>query len=202
MHKDQPEGNFYNKYESKNLIAIKLMEGFFDSMDELLNKISFKTVYEAGCGEGYISNHIKMNYAQSIIHASDISETKIKEAKTRIDNVEFSVESIYDIASQYKDKSTFDLVVACEVLEHLEKPEDALKELLEISNKYLLISVPNEPIWRILNMARGKYIKDFGNTPGHINHWSKRSFCNFIGNHCKVIEIKSPLPWTMLLCEK
>ena len=25
-------------------------------------------------------------------------------------------------------------------------------------------------------MARGAYLKDLGNTPGHVNHWSKRSF--------------------------
>jgi hypothetical protein len=30
--------------------------------------------------------------------------------------------------------------------------------------------VPREPIWRIGNMARGRYLGDLGNTPGHIQH--------------------------------
>ena len=39
----------------------------------------------------------------------------------------------------------------------------------------LLVSVPREPLWRGLNMARGAYMRDLGNTPGHVNHWSKRA---------------------------
>ena len=35
---------------------------------------------------------------------------------------------------------------------------------------------PREPLWRGLNIARGAYLKDLGNTPGHLNHWSKRGF--------------------------
>lgn len=53
---------------------------------------------------------------------------------------------------------------------------------------------------RLLNMARGKYIGDFGNTPGHIQHWGKKHFVKFVSGQFEVVETRSPLPWTMLLC--
>ncbi|WP_207642472.1 hypothetical protein, partial [Desulfosporosinus sp. I2] len=65
---------------------------------------------------------------------------------------------------------------------------------------HIILSVPREPLWRILNLARGKYIPDLGNTPGHIQHWSKKSFLRLVNRYFDVLEVKSPLPWTMVLC--
>jgi hypothetical protein len=48
-------------------------------------------------------------------------------------------------------------------------------------------------------MARGASLKDLGNTPGHLNHWSKRSFTQLLSRHGTVVEARSPFPWTMLL---
>jgi len=63
---------------------------------------------------------------------------------------------------------SYDLTIACEVLEHLEDPGQALTEIDRVTKQSVLISVPQEPMWRILNMARGKYWSDLGNTPGHV----------------------------------
>jgi hypothetical protein len=63
----------------------------------------------------------------------------------------------------------------------------------------LLVSVPREPLWRGLNMARGAYLRDLGNTPGHLNHWSRRGFVALLSRHGEVREVRSPFPWTMLL---
>jgi hypothetical protein len=64
---------------------------------------------------------------------------------------------------------------------------------------HLLVSVPREPLWRMLNVARGAYVRDLGNTPGHLNHWSKRSFTKLLSRYGEVAERRSPFPWTMLL---
>ena len=32
-------------------------------------------------------------------------------------------------------------------------------------------------------MARGAYLRDLGNTPGHVNHWSKRAFVSLLSRH-------------------
>jgi SAM-dependent methyltransferase len=93
----------------------------------------------------------------------------------------------------------FELVAATEVLEHVVAPERALAEMARVASRHLLVSVPHEPLWRALNMARGAYLKDLGNTPGHLNHWTRRSFVSLLGRHGEVVQTRSPFPWTMLL---
>jgi SAM-dependent methyltransferase len=93
----------------------------------------------------------------------------------------------------------FDLASAIEVLEHLPDPEHTLGEMARCAAHHLLVSVPREPVWRMLNLARGAYWSELGNTPGHLNHWSKRSIVELLSRHGKVVEARSPFPWTMLL---
>ena len=52
---------------------------------------------------------------------------------------------------------------------------------------------------RGLNLVRGAYWRDLGNTPGHVNHWSKRGFVSLLSRIGAVEEARSPFPWTMLL---
>jgi SAM-dependent methyltransferase len=94
---------------------------------------------------------------------------------------------------------TFDLVVAVEVFEHLPDPPAALAELDRVCRGHLIASVPFEPLWRMGNMARGRYLRDLGNTPGHVNHWSHRGFRSFVDGRFEVVEAARPLPWTMVL---
>lgn len=91
-----------------------------------------------------------------------------------------------------QDVDAADLIVCCEVLEHLERPEEGLRALQRVVGRYLIVSVSREPIWCVLNLARGKYIADFGNTPGHIQHWSKRGFVALVSKYFEVVEVKIP----------
>jgi SAM-dependent methyltransferase len=93
----------------------------------------------------------------------------------------------------------FDAATAIEVLEHVPDPEHTLAEMARVAQRHLLVSVPREPLWRALNMARGAYWRDLGNTPGHVNHWSKRAFAALLSRHGEVVAARSPFPWTMLL---
>ena len=45
-----------------------------------------------------------------------------------------------------------------------------------MGTKHLLLSVPREPIFRSCNLFTGRYVKDLGNTPGHLNHWTGAGF--------------------------
>jgi hypothetical protein len=71
--------------------------------------------------------------------------------------------------------------------------------MARVARRHLLVSVPREPLWRLLNVCRGAYLRDLGNTPGHVNHWSRRRFVRLLQRHGEVIEVRSPFPWTMLL---
>ena len=103
-----------------------------------------------------------------------------------------------DIARLPFPPLSFDLVMAIEVLEHVDDPVAALAELVRVSRGGMVLSVPREPIWRVANMARGKYLADLGNTPGHVQHWSRRSFVELVGSQLEVVNVSTPFPWTMI----
>jgi 2-polyprenyl-3-methyl-5-hydroxy-6-metoxy-1,4-benzoquinol methylase len=190
-------GNIEQKYDPKNFIVRKLMDGFFSAFDGLMERTDASSVYEAGCGEGHLSRHIADRGVS--VKASDFSSKVIETARALNTgyNINFEVKSVYDLQSE---NDPVDLVVCCEVLEHIDEPERGLRALQKLTSSWCIVSVPREPVWRILNMARGKYIGDMGNTPGHLNHWSSKSFILLVGQYFEVVEIRKPLPWTMLLC--
>lgn len=203
MNPLQPEGNYFNKYQDNGLIINLIMKGYFKNLDRVLDDITYHTVYEAGCGEGYISQHVydhNLERQRNVhITASDISGKVVGRAKADFPQINFKVKSIYKLD---EDSNSYELVIASEVLEHLDDPEKALKELFRISKKYVYISVPNEPVWRVANFIRGKYIRFMGNTPGHINHWTKRQIVQLIGGYGDILDVAAPFPWTMVLSEK
>ncbi|MDY0921849.1 class I SAM-dependent methyltransferase [Leclercia sp. CFBP8987] len=193
-------GNAYDKYGSKNPIVKWMMNGFDSSLETFVLRANPTTIHEVGCGEGFWVNKWNGQGLQAV--GSDFSHDVISLARENALAADlrpdvFNAKSIYDLKS---DTDSADLIVCCEVMEHLEDPDKAMKVLQTLVNNYLIVSVPREPIWCALNMARGKYLKSFGNTPGHIQHWSKKAFIKFTGNYFKIIEVSSPFPWTMLLC--
>jgi ubiquinone/menaquinone biosynthesis C-methylase UbiE len=92
----------------------------------------------------------------------------------------------------------FDVVVAAEVLEHLPDPVRGLQEMARVGRRHLVLSVPREPVFRSCNLVAGRYVRDLGNTPGHLNHWSKRSFVRFVSQVAEVRDVTSPFPWTTI----
>lgn len=193
-------GNAYDKYNSSNPIVRLIMNGFKKSVDELVNMVSPCSIHEIGCGEGYWT----LRWISKGIKASgcDFSSLAIQaaQAEAKAQNISpdlFTVQNIYDLTSD----TTADLLVCCEVLEHLEYPEKALEVLRSCTTKYLLISVPREPLWSLMNLVRFKYLNRMGNTPGHIQQWSRQGFVSLISNYFDILEVRSPIPWSMLLCK-
>lgn len=191
-------GNYYDKYASNNPIARYLMDGFFASFDQLLAMTPDRNVHEIGCGEGHLSARIAATGRN--VHSTDFSTAVIASAKqlNNIPNVSFEATSVYELTA---DKHSAPIIVCCEVLEHLEEPEKALEIISQLAQGHLIFSVPREPIWRVLNMARGKYWSDLGNTPGHLQNWSSTSFRTMISRYFDIVELRKPLPWTMVLCK-
>jgi 2-polyprenyl-3-methyl-5-hydroxy-6-metoxy-1,4-benzoquinol methylase len=192
-------GNLYDKHGSNNIIVKYLMNAFHTSLDKLVAKADISTIHEIGCGEGILSiGWAKQNIQ---VQASDFSQQVIniaeKNARESKVDIEFKTASIYDLKPGIDDA---ELIVCCEVLEHLDRPKEGMKILTELAKPYLLVSVPHEPLWSCLNMLRGKYISRLGNTPGHIQKWSKRSFLKFLSSYVDVIEVLTPTPWIMVLC--
>jgi len=193
-----PAGNVYDKYASRNPIARVLMNGFLGAFDLLVERTQARDVLEVGCGEGHLS--LRLASGGRAVTGFDVDAAIVEQARADAQRrglpARFFQRSVYDLDSSLKP----DLLVCCEVLEHLEDPRRALQTMSAVGSPYLLFSVPREPIWRALNMARGSYISDLGNTPGHINHWSKRAFLRLLREYVHVCEVRSPLPWSLVLC--
>jgi 2-polyprenyl-3-methyl-5-hydroxy-6-metoxy-1,4-benzoquinol methylase len=191
-------GNHYDKYASQNPIARALMNGFFGAFDELSGKAAARTAFEVGCGEGELSLRLLGRGVE--VQGCDLEAQSVAEANARSlaagHGERFAVRSIYDLAD---GEIAADLVVCCEVLEHLPDPRLGLERLAAQKMGHILLSVPREPIWRALNCARGKYLGALGNTPGHLQHWSQRGFREFVSTAFNIVELRSPLPWTMVL---
>jgi 2-polyprenyl-3-methyl-5-hydroxy-6-metoxy-1,4-benzoquinol methylase len=194
-----PTGNTFDKYGSSNPVVRRLMSGFESALERLFNRAAPQSVLDVGCGEGVLTYKWAERLGEKPILGIDLADPKLQaEWRTRRrENLEFRAMDVDDLG-QFRDRA-FDLAAAIEVLEHVPDPERTLAEMARVANRHLLISVPREPLWRALNMARGAYLRDLGNTPGHVNHWSKRGFVRMAQRHGEVVEARSPFPWTMLL---
>ncbi|MGE5373301.1 MAG: class I SAM-dependent methyltransferase [Solirubrobacterales bacterium] len=189
-----------DKYQSGNPIARAMVNHFLASVSDFARRTGASRVHEIGCGEGQICG-ILANQGFTV-RGCDLSEASLAVARSEVErsnlNIELKCASIYELDPAIDAE---ELIICCEVLEHLEEPDKALQKLRQIAKPYLIVSVPNEPLWRILNMARGKYLRDFGNTPDHIQHWSRGAFIRLVEQYADVLAVKNPIPWTVLLCK-
>ena len=191
--------DFRSKYTQTNFISRRLLDGFFGAITQATRGLDVKNAIEVGCGEGFSTARLQaMLPSGARFEASDIEERLVREARQRNPHIPIARESIYELA---RPANAYDLVFVLEVLEHLDDPARALAEVCRVSRKWVIASVPREPIWRVLNMARLKYIADLGNTPGHLNHWSSAKFQQFVGQHATVRQCHTPTPWTVVLAE-
>jgi 2-polyprenyl-3-methyl-5-hydroxy-6-metoxy-1,4-benzoquinol methylase len=193
-------GNTLDKYGSTNPVVRRLMAGFEDTLDSLWAKASPKSFLDVGCGEGVLTQKWARRIHGGRAVGIDLDDPLLHAEweKRQEPNLEYQVMKAENLP--FAD-GEFELSAAIEVLEHVPDPEVTVAEMARVTSGHLLVSVPREPLWRGLNMARGSYVRDLGNTPGHVNHWSKREFVAFLNRHGRVVEARSPFPWTMCLVD-
>jgi 2-polyprenyl-3-methyl-5-hydroxy-6-metoxy-1,4-benzoquinol methylase len=196
-----PTGNTFDKYGSTNPVVRRLMAGFESTLGRLFEQSAPESVLDVGCGEGVLTYKWAQALGDGPVLGIDLADPKLEsEWSTRPrSNLEFRSMTAEELQDLPFPDSSFDLAAAIEVLEHVPDPDRTLAEMARVAARHLLVSVPREPLWRALNVARGAYVRDLGNTPGHINHWSKRSFLQMAARHGEVVAACSPFPWTMLL---
>jgi SAM-dependent methyltransferase len=191
-------GNTYDKYGSTNPVVRRLMSGFERTLDELFTQAAPQSILDVGCGEGVLVEKWARRLGDKRVVGIDLEDETLQAEweQRQAPNLEYRVMKAENLP--FAD-GEFDMATAIEVLEHVPDPAHTVAEMARAANRWLLVSVPREPLWRGLNMARGAYLRDLGNTPGHLNHWSKRSFVSLLSRHGEVVEARSPFPWTMLL---
>lgn len=195
-------GNFFNKYGTKNPIERWLVGRYFTTLYTLVGEVagtaaqgSAVTLLDIGCGEGVVDKKLLEQFNLKI-RGLDLEQEVIDKARKLNPSVQYDVASVLEIPAQ---DGSFDVALCGEVMEHLYEPEKAAKELRRVA-KTVIVSVPREPIWRIGNMARGKYWRALGNTPGHVQNFSPKELRNLLEKYFATVETRSAGMWTMAIC--
>jgi SAM-dependent methyltransferase len=192
-------GNLYPKYTTRNPIARRLVDNFLTTLHRLVHATGAREIHEVGCGEGHLSILLAADGLR--VRGCDLAPGAIaaarRESAARGLAIPFALADLYDLEPE---RDGAPLVLCCEVLEHLPEPRRALAVLARLARPHLIVSVPREPLWRVLNLARGRYWGDLGNTPGHLQHWSAPAFLALLQEQLEVVELRTPLPWTIARC--
>ena len=192
-------GNLYPKYTTRNPVARSLVANFLTTLRRLVHATGAREVHEVGCGEGHLSMLLAGDGLR--VRGCDLAPAALalarRQSRARGLDVPFAQADLYDLEPE---RDGAPLVLCCEVLEHVPDPQRALAVLARLARPHLIVSVPREPLWRALNLARGQYWRALGNTPGHLQHWSASAFRALLQDHLEVVELRTPLPWTIARC--
>jgi 2-polyprenyl-3-methyl-5-hydroxy-6-metoxy-1,4-benzoquinol methylase len=98
----------------------------------IIKKLPSGTILDLGCMDDYLLKRLpeRFNY-----YGID-DEPLCKNPKIEKKKVE-----------DLKDNQKYDIVLATEVLEHLHDPVAGMKKLKQLSKRFIIISVPNEPFF-------------------------------------------------------
>ncbi len=186
----------FKKYMSKNPLKQFFINRFLSTVVETLESVEVGKVLDIGCGEGYIVKSLSLNYNVNI-NACDFNEGVLTVANVINPDAKFFAA---DVSFLPIADNVYDLVVCCEVLEHLQTPQVALKEIKRVSKGLCLLSVPYEPFFSTMNFMSGKNLRAFGNDPGHVQKWTKKGFGKMVSEEFEIISLTSCIPWVISFC--
>lgn len=189
----------YRKHKSTNPLQKKLLEDFTKVLVREVKRLEPESVLDVGCGEGFTLEKLRLAGVGKKLEGVDFLERAIELGKREHPDLDLKTGTIFDL--KYKDNS-FDVVICSEVLEHIIEPEKGLQELVRVSKKYCVLSVPNEPFFMLGNFLRGKNLTRLGNDIEHINHWTFWQFKNMVGKYLDVVDVQYPAPWTLIVAKK
>ena len=189
-----PTGNILDKYRVDHPVERRLVDGFLRALDGVLPTVAPTRILEVGAGEGEISERVRERFPEASVVSIDLHDDALGDEWRR----RRAIGAFADVRQLPFPDDAFDLVLGIEVLEHVEGPEQALAEIRRVARHDVVLSVPREPIWRVANVLRGRYVRHLGNTPGHLNHWSTRGFRSWVAGTFEVGATRTPFPWTIL----
>ena len=137
---------------------------------QCLKKLEVSIFLDVGCAEGYYINLLSRIRSDLDCIGVDISSTYIKKAKLRNPGAEFV---LCDAEFLPFRKRALDIVLCSEVLEHIPEYSRALKELLDVSNRFVILSFPGHSfLYRILSkfsLLRRAIDSSFACNIGHLS---------------------------------
>jgi SAM-dependent methyltransferase len=175
-----------DKYHDSNPVISFVVRRFFERVGVVLAELGPESLLDAGCGEGEMLR-------RGIVPAG-VQPVLLDR------NTDTAAHVIGSVTGLPFAPRSFDVVTCLEVLEHLDDPAAAARELTRVARRALVVSVPHEPWFRVGNVARGKRLRTLGNHPEHVQHWNFRSFEKFLAPHVAEVRIIGAFPWIIACC--
>lgn len=173
-----------------------MIRRFFERIRSVVNEVQPGSLLDVGCGEGELLGRGVLDAGKRPL-CVDRNAASLAELRMRTGHQELACASIE--ALPFRERS-FDAVLCLEVLEHLEDPAAAVRELARVARSAIIVSVPYEPYFRIGNVMRGKHLRYLGNFPEHVQHWNMRTFGKFLSSVLTEIRLMEAFPWLIACC--
>lgn len=186
----------YSKYLTKNPIKRRMLNNFLQKIATTISEKEFARLADIGCGEGLVINYLATNSLINPIIATgvDLSAEALRQAKKRNPSSKFIRANAMDLPLE---DCSYELVISLEMMEHIQPPDNALKELLRVTKDRLIISVPDEPLFSYLRMLSGQDVAKLGKHPEHVNFWNRQTLADFLRKRAKgfTVKVDTSTPW-------
>lgn len=159
-----------------------LADRFNERAIELVRGIPATRVLDIGCGDGRLIHHVVKNNPEVTAVAIDDDDSGIREQWDRLSGARLKFQAAHVCQLPFDDNA-FAIVTAFSVLEHIDDPDSALREIRRVSNGWLIASVPLERWWRVANIVRRRHLRRLGRPPDPINRFTRRSFRQLLERH-------------------
>lgn len=169
------DSNNLRKWEYGNGLYQRALHRYLDSFGAQLLGTGARNVLDAGCGEGFVHRGMLSRGYRGSWTGVDVSAGAVDFARAASPEAAWRVG---DLRALPDATGAFDLVLCSQVLEHVPEPERVRDELARVSAKWLLISVPLEPLFRRICALTIKL--GVGEDPGHVNFWTPDAFRDFL----------------------
>ena len=116
-------------------------------ISKIIHKLDFNSMLDVGCAQPYLIAEMKKKAGGIRICGCDVAEPVIEENRKLFPRLGFEVVDISN--GCYPTGETFDLVVCSEVLEHTKDWQKALSNLVGMSTRYVLLTVPSGKVFHI-----------------------------------------------------
>ena len=184
------------KYNTSNPAVRFLLNRFFRRLQTAIAEVAPATVLDAGCGEGEVLVRGVLPAGTQVV-SLDVRPEFLAAARQRAGQHLLVCGSACQLPFA---SMSVDAVLCLEVLEHLGQPERALTELSRVARKTVILSVPYEPWFRLGNLARGKYLDQWGNHPEHVQHWNPATLGALLREEFDCVELFPAFPWIIARC--
>jgi SAM-dependent methyltransferase len=191
------ESSNLGKYASKNPVVQGLLDRYFATLTSILDEIGPTSVLDVGCGEGVTAGRLGDRWATCAYRGLDLDAGAVADARARNPGLDFAVGSALDLEGERAD-----VVVCLEVLEHLADPASAVAQLHAAAGRWVVVSVPWEPWFRLGNLLRGKYLANVGNHPEHVQQFGPGSIRDLVASRFVDVQVRTSFPWVFVWARK